>query len=112
MTVQEFKDRLCENLDVPVYHILAVPDAECPVLCWQELTQVTTYGDDAPVCNVTQCQVDYFTESEYDETPGQIELALLTMDVRWEFDGMTYDNDRAEWRYIWTVSFLGGGAVG
>lgn len=112
MTAQEFKDKLVEAVSVPVYHMLAAPEDECPVLCWQELGVTTQYGDDVPVANVMICQLDYFTETEYDDTPGTIQLALCDMDVKYQFDGMTYDNDREEWRYIWTVQFLGGGADG
>lgn len=108
MTVQEFKDKLVEAVSVPVYHLMAAPDDECPVLCWQELETNSIYGDDAPVATVALCQLDYYTTKEYDDVPGTIQLALNDMGVNYQFDGMTYDNDREEWRYIWTVTFLGG----
>lgn len=108
MTAQEFKDKLVELSEVPVYHILAAPEDECPVLCWQEIGGTNQFGDDVPVAFVTMCQIDYFTAEEYDDMPGTIQLWLSDMDVRYQFDGQTYDNDRAEWRYTWTVQFLGG----
>lgn len=44
MTVQEFKDKLVEAVSVPVYHLMAAPDDECPVLCWQELETTAATG--------------------------------------------------------------------
>jgi len=108
MTSTEFKDLLVAAVDVPVYHILAAPDEECPVLCWQEISHAHGYGDDAPVWDVVTVQLDYFTETEYDGFPEELEAILYEMDVLCEFESQSYDNDRAEWRYIWRVEFMGG----
>lgn len=108
MTSTEFKDLLVSGVEVPVYHIMAAPDEECPVLCWQEISHNHQYGDDGPVCDVVTVQLDYFTETEYDGFSDELEANLYEIGVSYEFEGQTYDNDREEWRYIWRVEFLGG----
>lgn len=108
MTAQEFKDKMIECLDVPVYHIMAAPEDECPVICWQELFQTDTFGDDEPAFIVVSVQVDYFTTEEYDTMPGTIEQFFWGQSVRFVQNAFTFDESRAEWRTIWTVQFLGG----
>ena len=112
MTTQEFKDGLCGKLEIPVYHVMAAPEDECPIVCWQELPKSQAFGDDTPVCSIASCQIDYYTVDEYDINPGLIEQAFQTLEVLYTFEAQTYDEDRNEWRYIWRVQFLGGGAGG
>lgn len=108
MTALEFKDRMVEGLEAPVYHILAAPEDECPVVCWQELIQSELFGDDKPVFEVVSVQIDYFTTDEYDIYPATIESFLVDEGVLFTRNAFTFDEDRGEWRTIWTVQFLGG----
>lgn len=109
MTLELFRSSLVKNMTpLPVYHIMAAPDDSGTVLCWQELGASHAFGDDVPCATAVKVQLDLFTESEYDTTNEDVEDALRDMDVFYTYEGVSYDNDRAEWRHIWTAWFLGG----
>lgn len=109
MTTEQFKEGLVAGEaphGVHVYHIQKAPDQECPVLCWQELGHTTVFGDDKPIARIQRMQLDYFTETEYDDHYKVIEQILRNMDCAFTHEGMTFDGERCQWRDIWTTQFL------
>lgn len=111
MTLSEFKTTLSAKMttyNVPVYHAMAAPEEGCPVCVWQETGARHTAGDDIVIANVVSIQIDLYISQEYSAVPGNLENALNSMPVIWYMESTTYDEDRDEWDYIYSVQFLGG----
>lgn len=111
MTLEEFKNRLSgamERDNVKVTHILAAQNVPCPVLCWQEIGINHFFGDEEVVASVACGQLDLFTETEYDQTHKKVTAFLISAGCPFTYEGTSYDNERGEWRYIWTFYLFGG----
>lgn len=105
MNLHEFKDLLLTILPDKVSHNRAYQQKD-NYLVWREMSKNTLRADSVTAESAHVIALDYFTKTEFDDIPEQLEIMFDNYDIAYTDVEIIYDEDRKETHYAWTVEVI------
>ena len=108
--IKKIRDALV-TLEVPVYHYYSPSTTKAPYIVWYEEGESGSLeANNHKAEQAIEGYVEFFTQTEYDETADAIQEALNTTDgVAWRYESIIYgdpiseDNNIIHYTWTWSV---------